>query len=763
MKNIFQFAFVPSIVGKAQVMTRELFETVINSRDVWRIVQQIRATKDKDERAKLKKKLTAICWHAWFDDGVRKNSHAHASGLVMIDLDHIDNPREVYAGIEEKAKAMGLVCAHVTPSGEGLRLVFVIPEGMGIVKSQQYFAKALNLTNVDECTKDLARLSFLVPQEDWLFIDWDVLFGDKEPPRFDIDIRLIGQKEEVPDTQKSHEPGPVHEAEGMPAGIDDKQYPDGFKGIAIEAIIHEYEQSKGGAPIPEPGNGRNNFYYNMALTLRGIFDNDPQWVFKALPTYGMEAQERWNTAQSACSYPFKGLTKEAKTITEKLSCGNGNAVTMEAVAKYWWEADEAPRMPKKLPDSMYLLIKNVPKVCRCAVASSVFSSLGVYLSQVTIVQSDNRALEPCFITVLIADSGDGKGSVDDVHKIILEPIDEEDMKAIVERAEWAEKCKTLGSNEQKPEEPKVCKQNIGYDATSASLAKLLDWANKAGGKVLFVKANEFDSCKKLDGGKALDIIRNCFDHEMLKTERANPEKGAVVISAPWRINFMISSTPGQACDNLGLKNMVNGCLGRLDVCTIQQNDPTAGFKYGRYYNDYRAEVRKMTDILLQTKGELECKEALKCADGLMCESKEYYAQTGNKHVLKLMHRAITIALWKGVILWLLNGKKWTREISDFMTWAFRYNMWCKLYYFGTMLDKAVKQENGVGHRSKKGSIIDFCPDRFTFEQYVEARKKFDANMPIDEKTCRNHLKVLKNRNEVMDEGNGFYRKLNKAS
>ena len=61
MKNIFQFAFVPSIVGKAQVMTRELFETVINSRDVWRIVQQIRATKDKDERAKLKKKLTAIC------------------------------------------------------------------------------------------------------------------------------------------------------------------------------------------------------------------------------------------------------------------------------------------------------------------------------------------------------------------------------------------------------------------------------------------------------------------------------------------------------------------------------------------------------------------------------------------------------------------------------------------------------------------------------------------------------------------------------
>ena len=762
MSKKFQFAFVPSIGGKAQVMTRELFESVINNRDVRRVVEQIRATKDKEERAKLKKKLTAICWHAWFEDGVRKNSHAHASGLVMIDLDHIDNPRDVYAGIDEKAKAMGLVCAHVTPSGEGLRLVFVIPENMGIVKAQQYFAKALNLTNVDECTKDLARLSFLVPQEDWLYIDWDVIFGDKEPPRFDIDIHLIGQKEEVPTPQKSHEPGPVHEAGGMPAGIDDKQYTDCYKGIPIIDIISAYEQSKGGAPIPEPGNGRNIFYYNMALTLRGVFDNDPQWVFKALPAYGMEAQERWNTAQSACSYPFKGLTKEAKAIIEKLSGGNGNAVTG---ARNWWESAEAPRMPKRLPDAVFRTLKILPEFLRPTAVNEWLCALGIYFSNVKIKDMQDSLFELTLLVVTAGYSGCGKSSAKAIVNIVKKEVEDAYRAHRKKKQEWKEACRKLGANKDKPAEPKFCNQILPDNITSASVGDYFQQAEDFGGLRLLLWLNEFTYISNVGDsrGNNYDIITKAYDVDMWRQARRT--KDADDILATVRMNIISASTIDMLRKKLGQQSMLNGVLSRLVVNLMEYH--TLDYKKPEPDDAYKDMIKKQIEVVKSAKGVLDCPEAIECETRLKHEA-DMCIENGlfPSAYYGLAMRAKQIALGEAVMLWLLNDRKWTPEIEAMMVWFYRYNMWCKIHIFGDMLETAGKKETLCKINSQP-SILDLLPETWTLEQLMQARaefaQKYQKPIKLTERGAKDHLKVLKNRHEVKDEGNGLYRKLNKAS
>ena len=108
-------------------------------------------------------------------NGKRKNDEAVPSGLSIYDLDHITNPRAKWDEIEPRKEELGIVLAHVSPSTEGLRLVFVIPQGMTLPEAQAWMAKQLGDTQYDACVKDYARCSFAVPREYVLFMDVDLI------------------------------------------------------------------------------------------------------------------------------------------------------------------------------------------------------------------------------------------------------------------------------------------------------------------------------------------------------------------------------------------------------------------------------------------------------------------------------------------------------------------------------------------------------------------------------------------------------------
>ncbi len=186
------------------------------------------------KKSELKRRLPAFCFHAHFKNGRRLNADAVPSGLSILDIDHIGRPKAgpspalpVGEGVEQPKEPskkqpeepqkedskeqpkepstlmetlkehlftatpitdeetmaalqrLGIVLVHKTPSGEGLRLVFVIPEGMGLVEGQQWLAQQIGLKEFDEACKDLARCSFAVPEEYVLFIDEEELFKEQ--------------------------------------------------------------------------------------------------------------------------------------------------------------------------------------------------------------------------------------------------------------------------------------------------------------------------------------------------------------------------------------------------------------------------------------------------------------------------------------------------------------------------------------------------------------------------------------------------------
>ena len=148
---MYKFSYVKNYAGSAEIVDRETFWKILKDKRVKDICFRIAEMdpKETEEIGKLKRQLPAFCWHAHFDGGKRKNYTAHSSGLIMLDLDHLDNPPETWGKIDEKAKTNGLLVAHVTPSGSGLRLVFPAPKGMNISTAQTYYAKLLNLRNLE--------------------------------------------------------------------------------------------------------------------------------------------------------------------------------------------------------------------------------------------------------------------------------------------------------------------------------------------------------------------------------------------------------------------------------------------------------------------------------------------------------------------------------------------------------------------------------------------------------------------------------------
>ena len=262
-------------------------------------------TKEEYEtkKAELKKQLPVATFHAMFKNGKRKNDEAVPSGLSIYDLDHIENPRGRWLEIEPRKEELGIVLAHITPSTEGLRLVFVMPQGMSLAEAQAWMARQLGDDKYDACVKDYARCSFAVPRAYVLYLDEEGLLSSSHP------IVVQSEAKNLEDTkQGEHVDAP--EILRRSAPLDDK-FPSTYENIPYEQIIEVLEEQMGGRP--DIGS-RNNFIFSMACHLRYVTNDDPSWISQILPTYG-EAKEKWMaTIRSACN---RNQTKQMPRIMRR--------------------------------------------------------------------------------------------------------------------------------------------------------------------------------------------------------------------------------------------------------------------------------------------------------------------------------------------------------------------------------------------------------------------------------------------------------------
>ena len=746
-KMMYRFGFVNNVASKVVEADRQLFYNAIRRADVKLTCRQIAecmqrlhemqaqladnraATGEKpcqgddeaEQRIKemqkqvgaMKRRLPAFCWHAVFSNGRRKNDEAIPSGLIMMDIDHVENPRALFEQTMQRIDRTILVAAHVTPSLEGLRLVLVIPQGMDIVTAQTYYMQLLQL-QVDACTKDMARMSFCVPEDYWLFINDETLFGqDNLQP--DAPVADVEQMSAPEPQQPAHTP----QSDCLPQSIpslpekdeENNTYPDNYDGIPYDLLVESLCEQMGGVPAH---GSRNSFIFTMAAHLRYVCDDDPLWICRVLPTYG-EARNKWlRTIQSACQ---RSQYKVMPKVVERAIQQARNRMECSCAADDA-EGDRPPQMPARLPPLIALLTKNVPEVCRPAVANAVFPSLGIHLHNVKFCLVDGTEKEPTFMCVTMARQSSGKASVNKPIEYIVADIVEQDEINRKREQEWKDLTQQRSANKEKPRRPEdLSVQVLVSDMTNAAFVQRL---KDAGGRYLYTNLEELALLKQLQTNGSKDIgkiICLCFDNGRYGQERVGT--GSVTARVQVRWNWNASSTI-QAGIRFFKNRLVDGTLSRVNFCTIIP-DKTKPFVYGVYDDDFARQLKPYITNLNLASGMVECKEALRLAERLLDKCLEIGELSDDGVYQDMAYRAVTIAHMKAVVLYIAHDMTWTREIADFVEWSLFYDLWCKRHFFGVKYHEESLKEN-VKSTAMKTNLLSMLPETFSRNDAMNVRR-----------------------------------------
>ena len=735
-----------NIKSKVRECTPELLNKVLDSPSVAKTCAELEdalekcrrgeLTKDEYETLKgeLKKQLPIMTFHATFKHGRRKNEDAIPSGLSIYDIDHIPNPRAKWEEIEARKEELGIVMAHITPSTEGLRLVFIIPMApgtnrlMSLAEAQAWMASMLGDTQYDACVKDYARCSFGVMREYVLFLS-EGLFDSPchplpscHPERSEGSENInvdSGCTQILRDAQDDKDNVPQDDKTGGGRQDDKTSYPQTYDGIPYPKIVETLEEQMGGRP--EHGS-RNNFIFSMACHLRYICDDDPDWIATILPTYG-EAREKWmNSIRSACA---RNQTRSFPNIMRRtLKIAQSGCTQILRDAQNDIEVALPPEMPEKLPPLIELLVSRTPDIYKPAVAHAVFPALGAHLWRTTFKYIDNVHHEATLMNVLMAGTGAGKNCITEPVNRILADIRRRDKENMLREKAWKKEMQSMGANKNKRQRPEgLVIQEIDPDMTNAAFVQRLADAD---GKFLYTKMNEidqFDALKTSANRKSqFQIMCLAFDPGNVYGQ-TRVGTSSVTERVCIRFNWNASTTiqKGQAYFRSVL---TDGPISRINFCTIPEREIGAPMPvYGSYDEEFDHQLAIYIDHLNAARGEVECPEAFALAKTLSEECAEFARLSQSRVYENLSFRANVIAYLKAMVLYVAHGEKWSQEIENFVRWSLQYDLWCKMAFFGENIENVGNEE--ANHNTNKGpqNLLDLLPKVFTREEAQQMRER----------------------------------------
>ena len=724
------FGIANNVKSEVRACTPDLLNAALDSVQVAKVCAELEDALEKCRRGEiakedyetlkgaLKKKLPILTFHATFKNGRRKNEDALPSGLSIYDLDHIENPRGRWLEIEPRKEELGIVVAHSTPSTEGLRLVFVMPQGMSLAEAQAWMARQLGDDKYDACVKDYARCSFLVPREYVLWMDAEKLFAPRIPhPNviFRTESSTTRQSEAKNLGSTAQQKVDAPEILRRSAPLDDNLYPETYADIPYPKIVETLEEQMGGRP--EHGS-RNNFIFSMACHLRYITNDDAVWIAQILPTYG-EARDKWMaTIRSACA---RNQTKQMPRIMRRTLaiCKESSEHITQSEA----DTQAPPPMPKKLPPLIRLLVSRTPKIYRPAVAHAVFPALGAHLWKTYFRYIDNVEHEATLMNVLMAGTGAGKNCISEPVNRILKDIRTRDRENLQREKEWKKEMQTKGANKDKRQRPEgLVIQEIDPDMTNAAFVQRLADAEE---RFLYTKMNEidqFDALKTSARSKAhFQIMCLAFDPGNVYGQ-TRIGTGSVSERVCIRFNWNASTTiqKGQAYFRSVL---TDGPVSRINFCTIPERPIGSEMPvYGTYDAAFDEELKPYIERLNKARGSIECKPARALAKKLIEECADFARLSESRVYENLSFRANVIAYLKAMVLYVAQGGVWDRVTEDFIRWSLRYDMWCKMRFFGNAIEQMENETDQKQHKGPK-NLLDLLPDTFTREEASQMRQR----------------------------------------
>ena len=798
-----------------QICTPELLHRAMKSSKVKSVCAQLvdalesnlRGELGKEDYEEMKRKLKAqlpiITPHATFKLGRRKNDEAIPSGLSIYDIDHIPDPRGYW---EEKKKVLDnkllgenkvsdskassildlIVLAHVTPSTQGLRLVFIIPEGMDIAMAQRWMSEQLEDKDYDSVVKDMARPSFLVPEEYLLYINEEELFKDrktaglsggganllagdcKSPERLADSNLPVNSNHKVlssnlkvqsnENVQNNRFPGtngdnavsagaavqPAQPADSHPA--DDSHlgpagahqaaggvaplevFPTEYQGIPYKNLVDKLIVLLGGEP--EHGS-RNTFIFTLACYLRYLCDDNAAWIKQVIPTFGEDQQRAFSTVDSACnrkqSHRMPSIVRNAIRLVQEADSkakadGNFDDEDFGDIHNPESYFYNIHQIPQKLPKLIKLLISKTPAIYQPAVSQAVFPPLAAHLCQTRFLYIDNVEHEATLMQILCAPTGSGKESISQPINRIMADIRKRDAEQRERERLWKDECNSKGANKDKRERP----AGLVIQEVNIDMTNpaFVLRMKEADNHFLYAKINELNLFDALKGktNQQFRIMELAFDLGNYGQDRVGTQ--SVTETVKVRFNWNASCTP-KKCRDYFRRVVTDGPISRISFATIERRPCGSEIPvYGTYDAAFDEELRPYIENLVKARGLVNCPQALRLARKLVEENAEFARLSQNYVFENLSFRANVIAYLKACVLYVANGMKWEKSIEDFIRWSERYDLWCKLKLFGQMIYEADNDQSDSPKTAPRGpkNMLLLLPDEFTFEDYIKLRR-----------------------------------------
>ena len=704
--------------------------------------------------ASLKRKLPAFIFQATFDEteskagklgAWRKQSATRLTGLVVMDIDHVENPREVFESWRlatgdkaDRTRKDDILLVYVTPSGKGLKVVFKADANVGnLIDNQYVMARELGNVTIDESGKDSSRMSYICKESDILYLDKELFtyenkaFSERYTALYRDGHSQATKEDETVISQ-------------TPPVVDERNASLSFKGVPYEEIIAEWWRQNGG----EPQEGERNVkLYQLAVNLRAICDNNKSLLLQIMPRLGLSEEEVHSIVESACKETPKGVSKMMQTIlkAKNLSLGPGpsDRLAEENMNRWLWEwGEQIEKLSENFP-----LLKDICKgLKRNQYPAALFVAGGLMMTLMTRCTyrfyhrpEELRRLNNS--TLIIGDPASGKSFATRLFKLLAAPIVAADQIGKDAINAYREQMRTKGANKEKPKKPKVVVRI--HPARTSNAQFIQDMVNATAavdGEPMQMHMLTFDT--ELDNTLSLQKGGAYIDKQALQLKAFHNEEDGQAYSNVDSVfqefyviwNFIYTGTP------LALKKMVNeqnfgsGLATRLTCIPL----PATNFQMMSREREVDLEsderLKAWAEKLDRMKGELSVQkivdELYEWTARRMADAEEMLLKRCAYHGLNFSAPFIVMRHWDQMKQ---DGQFWCGSFeTDETDWRLAELMTniqyaCQRHYFGALaeayFDNKLKDASvNVMRRQKTLEGFSRLPDEFTTEDVMRIYK-----------------------------------------
>ena len=779
--------------GKVFSYNIDTYDKVIGSEEIKKMIQQIRgelpidgvdlndAQAVKKAQERLKSELPFFCPHyGMFKNNVRRQENALPESFLFQTIIDVDDKEYVEKAIE---KARELNCSSGIWNGSLLHLCYSarkklhigirMPVGMTIEETQKAYCEALGVPYDESCITP-ERMIFLTDKDSEIYRSkmWCAVLPESEIQArrkafldrgLTVDGRGDAKVNSLQFTVNGNSNGNVQNNR-LPGN-----YGTGELGEASEKNLIAFDlfvQSAGleGMAIDTVGSRHSSLLAIMSAGASRVMSEEElmKVVRTKMPSYYQEddchqlIHDFYAKYADSCkpmsrdvirvnALAEKQASQQVNSLQLTVNSPNANHTvqgSMIQVQSTEEDYPDPPVMPEKLPKLVELLISRTPEIYKPAVAHAIFPPLATHLWQTSFRYIDNVVHEATLSTCLLAGTGAGKSSVNKPISYIMEDIRKRDAENLKREKEWKEEMTRKGANKDKRKRPdNLVIQEIDADMTNPAFVMR---TAEAQGRFLYTSLNELDQFDALKGTGNQHFRIMCLASDS-DNQYGQTRVGISSVTERVTIRFnWNASTTIQKGQRYFSKVLTDGPISRINFCTIPEREIGDEMPvFGDYDDAYREGLKPYIENLNNARGLIDCPEAFQLALRLKDENAEFSRLSQDRVYENLSFRANVIAYLKACVLYVANGCKWEPEIDEFIRWSERYDLYCKMRFFGD----AIKRANFSNEKSSKrgpANLLQQLPDVFNFQQAEYLR----SQLGMDKKGTPSMLRNWVNRNYI---------------